>query len=112
MNVIEALSSAAQRGVEVTILTNDREAPSLRFRWQFKEYRDCAVGTFKAAGFTARVIDLDGDASEWTLRRGKALIADGSTYDCSPFYHFDACLLAAEAALLAAARERLATFTR
>lgn len=106
MKLSEALIEAAARGVDVTIITNDHPMPQFRFKWQFKEYRDGAIGTFMAAGFKATVFDMDGDASEWTLKRGKVVLAEGSTYECRPFYHFDACVLAAEEALLAAARER------
>jgi hypothetical protein len=107
----EALSGAAARGVEVTIFVNDHPAPVLRYKWQHKESRDCAVSTFKAAGLEIRAVDQDGDASYWTLKRGKTVLAEGESWDCSPHYHFDACLLAAEAALLAEVRSRIATIT-
>jgi len=106
--LVEALSEAAERGVAVTIITNARETPALRFRWRFEEKWWGAIGTFSAAGFEAKVYDKDGDASEWVLRRGKTVVAEGEDWGWKPFYHFDACLLAAETAMLAAVRQRLA----
>lgn len=103
-DIFDMLGEAAARGVEVTLITNDRPNPNLRFKWQFRNTRDTGIGSFKGAGIEARVYDLDGDASEWTLKRGRTVIAEGGTYSCDPFYHFDACLLEAEAALLAAVR--------
>jgi hypothetical protein len=104
----ELLTGAAARGVAVTIIANEHDAPPLRFKWRIEEKWWGAVATFSAAGFVARVWDKDGDASEWELKCGKVLLAEGGTYDCQPYYHFDACLLAAEGALLTAARERYA----
>lgn len=110
-DLIDTLSEAAARGVEVTILVNDHPEPVLRYRWQHKEYRDCAVSTFKAAGFEIRAVDQDGDASYWTLKRGKSVLAKGEIWDCNPYYHFDSALMAAEAALLAEVRARLSVIT-
>jgi hypothetical protein len=106
--MMQALADAAARGVEVTVITNAHSQPELRFKWTFKEYRDGAIGKFKGAGLEAKVFDMDGDASEWSVRRGKEVLAEGSTYECHTFYHFDACLLAAEDALMTIARGRLA----
>lgn len=111
-SLIEALGEAASRGVEVTIITNERAAPELRFKWRYEEKWWGAIARYDAAGFTASVIDKDGDASEWSVKRGKTVIAEGGTYDCTPFYHFDACLLAAEEALLTAARVRRASIAK
>lgn len=110
-DVMDALSKAAARGVEVTILVNDHPAPVLRFKWQHNEYRDCAISTYKAAGLEIRTVDQDGDASYWTLKRGKTELAKGEIWDCQPYYHFDAALMAAEAALLAEVRARLSALT-
>lgn len=107
-DLMKELAAAAARGVEVTVLTNDRSAPVLTLRWEFKTYNTHATGTFRGAGYDLYVIDKDGDASEWRLRRGKAVIAEGETYEWQPFYHFDACLLAAEAALRAEVARRKA----
>lgn len=106
VTIPEALAEAAARGVEVTIITNERDAPELRFKWRYEEKWWGAIARYDAAGFTASVIDKDGDASEWSVKRGKTVIAEGGTYDCHPYYHFDACLIAAENALLEAARSR------
>ena len=110
-DLIDTLSEAAARGVEVTIIVNDHPAPVLRYKWQHNEYRDCAVSTFKAAGLEIRAVDQDGDASYWTLKRGKTVLAEGEIWDWQPYYHFDAALMAAEAALLAEVRARLATLS-
>lgn len=106
--LIGALTEAAERGVAVTVITNARETPTLRFHWRFEEKWWGAVGTFAAAGFEAKVFDKDGDASEWVLKRGKTVVAEGDDWGWKPYYHFDACLLAAEAAMLTAVRQRLA----
>jgi len=105
--MLNDLAEAAQRGVQVTIITNESPAISLRLHWQFEEKWWGAVGKCVGAGFTARVFDKDGDASEWIVTRGKEVIAEGETFECTPYYHFDACLLEAEAALMGAVRERL-----
>lgn len=108
-DVAALLQGAADRGVQVTIFVNDRpETPPLRFKWDHKVHRDCAISTFKAAGLTLRVIDWDGDASGWTLKRGKDLIAEGEDWGWNP-YHFDACLMAAEAAMTAHVRALIAS---
>lgn len=106
MSALDDLAAAAERGVAVTIITNGYPAPDLRFKWHFEDKWWGAVGKFKAAGLEARVWDKDGDASEWELRRGKVVLAEGSTHECTPFYHFDACLIAAEEAFLAEVRKR------
>lgn len=109
---IELLAEAAKRGVEVTILTNlHPEPPPLRFKWDHALHRDCAISTFKGAGYSLRAVDQDGDASYWTLKRGKALLAEGESWDWQPLYHFDACLLAAEQALLSEVRRALQSRT-
>jgi hypothetical protein len=105
--VMELLASAAARGVEVTIITNGHHPPPLTLPWRFKETRDTGLGDYRGAGYDLVVRDCDGDMSWWELRRGRTVIAKGSTYDCRPYYHFDACLLAAEAALRADVRRRL-----
>lgn len=106
--IMETLTEAAARGVEVTIITNDHPAPTLTLKWEFKAYRDSATGKFQGAGYKLYVIDCDGDGSEWSVERGGQIIAEGGTYDCDPYYHFDACLIAAEAALRSDVRKRLA----
>jgi hypothetical protein len=107
VKIPEALVEAAARGVQVTIITNSHpEPPPLRFKWQHSVHRDCAISTFKGAGFEIRVVDQDGDASYWTMKRGKALISEGESWDWEPYYHFDACRMAAEQALIDAARSR------
>lgn len=107
-DLLEQLAEAAARGVDVTIITNDHPAPSLRFKWTHEQRWWGAVSTFKGAGLSLRVVDRDGDQSEWSLSEGRTIIAEGSTHECDPYYHFDACLLAAEAALLAEVRRRRA----
>jgi hypothetical protein len=98
MTVLDQLQEATARGVKVVVITNDYPAPALTLRWVFKEYWWGATGKFRAAGYDLYVIDKDGDASEWTLTRDKTVLAEGGTHECDPLYHFDACLLAAEAA--------------
>jgi hypothetical protein len=81
-------------------------------RWLFREHRDGETARFCAAGYELYVIDLDGDASEWSLKRGKTILAQGGTHKCVPLYHFDACLIAAEAALREVTRARIAELLR
>lgn len=107
MTVLDQLQKAAARGVKVVVVTNDYPAPALSLAWVFKEYWWGATGKFRGAGYDLYVIDKDGDSSEWTLSRHKTVLAEGGTYECDPFYHFDACLLAAEGALRETIRSRL-----
>lgn len=97
--VIGLLSEAAARGVAVTVIVNDRPPITQRYKWQHKVYRDCAISTFRAAGLEIRAVDCDGDSSYWTLKRGKAVLAEGEDWGGGSHYHFDTCLLAAEDAL-------------
>jgi hypothetical protein len=107
-SIFDDLAVAAARGVEVTVLTGHHEPVELRLPWRFWETRDSGCGEYRAAGYDLVVRDCDGDGSWWELRRGRLVIAKGASYDWKPFYHFDACCLAAEAALFAAVRARLA----
>jgi hypothetical protein len=107
-DIIEVLAKAAERGVEVTIVTNHHEPVELTLRWRFWETRDTGCGDYRAAGYDLVVRDCDGDGSWWELRRGRTVIAEGSSYDWKPFYHFDACCLAAETALRSEVRRRKA----
>lgn len=112
MSIIDALAEAAARGVQVTIITNHHEVPPLTLKWKFWNTRDSGCGEYMAAGYKLVVRDCDGDSSWWELRRGRSVIAKGETYDWKPFYHFDACCLAAESALRAEVRRRLAELRR
>jgi hypothetical protein len=105
-SLIDILASAADRGVEVTVITNHREPVELTLRWRFWETRDSGCGEYRAAGYDLIVRDQDGDGSWWELRRGRVVYAHGSSYDFQPLYHFDACCLAAEAALRAEVAKR------
>lgn len=107
-SIIDALAEAAARGVEVTVVTNYHAPVELTLQWRFWATRDSGCGEYRAAGYDLVVRDCDGDMSWWELRRGRTVIAKGSTYDWKPFYHFDACCLAAEAALRAEVRRRVA----
>jgi hypothetical protein len=104
--VMDELGQAAARGIDVIILTNHREVPPLTLKWKFWETRDSGWGEYRAAGYRLLVQDCDGDASWWELRRGREVIAKGATHECQPFYHFDACCLAAEEALRIEVRRR------
>lgn len=105
---IQQLGEAAARGVEVTIITNTRSEPRpWRYRWTYEEKWWGAIARYRGAGFELYVTDKDGDMSEWNLKRGKQVLAEGGTYECKPLYHFDACMLAAEAALDAEVKRRL-----
>jgi hypothetical protein len=106
--IMDELAAAAARGVDVTIFTNHHEAPPLTLPWKFWNTRDSGCGEYRAAGYKLVVRDCDGDASWWELRRGLVVIAKGETYEWKPFYHFDACCLAAESALRAEVRRRKA----
>ncbi len=108
MNLLEELSKAAARGVEVTILTNDHPPIALTLKWEFKDFNWGATGHFRGAGYDLHVVDEDGDSSWWVLKRGKTVIAKGGTHDWKPYYHFDQCLLDAEAALRAEVARRRA----
>lgn len=80
----------------------------MSLRWTFKEHWWGETACFRAAGYDVFVIDEDGDGSRWTLKRGKVVIAEGGTYECVPLYHFDACLVQAEARLREQVRNRVA----
>jgi hypothetical protein len=108
MNLIAELSEAVARGVEVTIFVGGGPMPDLHYPWVFTHGRDHGKGKYRAAGYDLVVIDYDGDQSEWEVKRHGAIIARGSDIGDGDYYHFDACLLAAEAALRADVRQRLA----
>lgn len=98
-------------GPAVTILVGyvpDAQSPARAgLKWQFEEHWSGEIARFAGAGFVVRVKDCDGDASRWTVRRHGRLLAEGENDGWEP-YHFDACLLAAEAALREAVRSRKA----
>ena len=110
--IFDALSEAAARGVEVTIITNaDRDPPPLTLNWRFWNTNDSGWGEFRGAGYLLKVRDCDGDFSPWYVWRGNpklkaSLIASGDTNGYEP-YHFDAALMAAEAAFRADVGQRL-----
>jgi hypothetical protein len=108
----QMLADAVARGVNVTIITNDYLVPTLTLPWVFRETNMDATGKFRGAGYDLYVQDCDGDMSHWVLRREKVVIEKGESWDGSPFYHFDACLLAAEAALRAEVKRRKEEITR
>jgi hypothetical protein len=101
--LIDVLAEAAARGVQVTIITNaDRDPPPLTLKWRFWTTNDSGWGEFRGGGYLLKVRDCDGDFSAWYVCRGDpqlkaSRIADGETHGYDP-YHFDAALLAAEAA--------------
>lgn len=106
--LIEMLAPAAARGVEVVIFTNDRTPAPITFKWHYRETNCTAVARFRGAGLDLIVQDCDGDRSWWELSEGRTVLARGDTYECEPYYHFDACLLAAEEALRVEVRRRKA----
>ncbi len=108
IDIMKHLEAAAARGVEVTVVTNHHQPVKLTLPWRFSETRDTGLGDYRAAGYDLVVRDCDGDASWWELRRGRTVIAKGGSSDWKPFYHFDACCLAAETALRDDVRRRLA----
>ena len=108
IDLIKELAAAAARGVEVTIVTNGHNPPPLTLRWKHEEKWWGAISTYEGAGYRLVVIDRDGDDSEWELKRGKSVIAAGRNHDNHPYYHFDACLLAAEGALRVEVKRRIA----
>lgn len=113
MDLIAALSEAAQRGVDVTIFTNDREPPPTKLKWRFWETSCAGYGEFKGAGYVVTVMDCDGDASQWWIKRRGELIAEGeSVHDGGDFYHFDAALLDAEMVLSSLARAQRSRLQR
>lgn len=114
-NLLAPLLEAASRGVQVTIITNGSEnAPPLSLKWSYQDHSYAPTATFRGAGYDLFVMDCDGDFSDWSLRRGigrsrKNIIAKGSIgYNDSDYYHFDAAMLAAEAALREDVRKRIA----
>jgi hypothetical protein len=96
MNVLEELSKAAARGVEVVIVTNDHPEAPLTLKWQQVVKRDHALVTFKGAGYVLTVIDCDGDASVWSVKHRGVLLAEGQIDSWKPYYHCDQACLAAE----------------
>ena len=88
-------------------IINASDPVQLTLKWHFKEHRDGETATFRGAGIELYVMDRDGDGSIWVMKRGKVVLAEGSDYGSRP-YHFDACLLAAEAALRAEVRRIVA----
>jgi hypothetical protein len=106
MNLLEEFASAVARGVEVTILTNARDPIDLHYNWKFWETRDSGCGEVVGAGYRLVVRDCDGDSSWWELRRGREVLAKGSSYDWKPYYHFDFCCLEAERALRSEVKRR------
>ena len=105
--LIDALSAASARGVEVTVFVSGGEPLALRYPWIFTHHRCYSKGEFRAAGYHVTVYDLDGDQSDWEIKRWGTIIAEGSDIGDGDYYHFDACLLAAEAALRAHVLARL-----
>lgn len=108
MNLLEELSKAAARGVEVTIITNQHTPAPLTLKWAQVVKNWGAIVTFQGAGYELTVIDCDGDYSTWTLYRHGKLIVEGTINSYEPYYHCDAACLAAEEALRLHARARLA----
>lgn len=100
-DLLQALNEAAARGVEVTIITNDHDPLPTRLKWQHEHFWWGARSKTRACGFEVVVTDLDGDTSEWVVRRGGKEIASGGGHDCSEGYHFDLAMMQAEAALFA-----------
>lgn len=99
-SLMDSLATAAARGVEVTIITNaERDPVKLARKWTFKETAYGDRGEFRGAGYFLTAQDCDGDFSTWRLERHGARITGGETHGHEPVYHFDAALLAAEAAL-------------
>lgn len=106
-NLMNMLAEAAARGVDVTLVTNHREPPPITLKWRFWETNDSGWGEFRGAGYLLKVRDCDGDFSTWYVKRGRDEIASGEMGGYRP-YHFDAALLAAEAAFRADVRARIA----
>lgn len=106
MDVLAALNEAAERGVEVKVITNARPVAPTKLNWRFWETNMAGYGEFKGAGYKVWVIDCDGDYSEWTISRHGELIAEGRTGfdDSGDYYHFDAACLDAELVLHSLAR--------
>lgn len=105
----EHLVRAAQRGIEVTVITNDHPPVALRLQWhQTITSMNARVRT-RAAGYELFVRDCDGDFSTWSVKRHGLLIAKGTEgWAPGEFYHCDAACLAAEKATFEDARRRIA----
>lgn len=106
--LLDMIAGAAARGVEVTVITNHREPCPLTLKWATWETRDSGWAAYRGAGYVLRVRDCDGEFSDWSLKRHGKVIAEGQTSGSTPYYHCDAACLAAEAALRAEVRPRLA----
>lgn len=75
-------------------------------KWRFIEHRDGETALFDLCGLHVWVMDMDGDASEWTIRRGRwgSILSSGSRWEGN---HFFACLRDAEAAFRKIVDERI-----
>ena len=76
-------------------------------KWRFTERRDGETAVFEVCGLRAFVQDCDGDASEWSVRKGRrgSILAQGELWQGN---HFFACLRDAEAALREIIAKRIA----
>jgi hypothetical protein len=48
-------------------------------KWDWKDHRDGGTWTFKAAGYSMRVQDMDGDESTWEVKFRGTKILSGNT---------------------------------
>ena len=108
-DLFEALADAAARGVDVTVITNHHPPAPLKLKWHQTITNMDARVRARAAGYELFVQDCDGDFSHWSVKRNGEVIATGKSWEWEPYYHCDACCLAAEEAVFADARRRLAT---
>lgn len=75
--------------------------------WRFKERRDGETARFSICGLEVLVQDCDGDATVWTIRKGRGgpIVAQGEGHEGN---HFFAGLREAEATLRRVIAERIA----
>ena len=93
-------SMAGQVGREVA-------PPETTLKWRYKEHWSGESASFDLGGIRAYVKDMDGDASYWTIRRGRhgPTIAEGE--NCTA-YHWEVCLWEAEVSLRKIVADRIA----
>lgn len=106
MSIAAQLAAAAERGVDVKIITNAHPVAPTKLNWRFWETNMAGYGEFKGAGYWVFVIDCDGDDSAWYISRHGENIAEGRVGfdDSGDYYHFDAACLDAELVLRSLAR--------
>jgi hypothetical protein len=53
-------------------------------KWKWRENRDGDIGNARYKCFDIRIQDMDGDAAEWSIKRGDLYVAIGTERDIEP----------------------------